>query len=785
MSKPRKQSNDVSQPDDADQRSAAETFLLPTAGAPEKQDEDIAMAAALLRSGLLSDRQLSAAMGDWSVHGSVPLAEHLRERRALTVEQIDDLRDEASASVARLSASAAGEAGGSGSVSLVETLDRYDETGRVARLLGVSAASGGAEAAHRDSGVRYQLIRKLGQGGLGRVWLARDHSLQRLVALKEISNADRATEHTLARFRNEAEITGRLEHPGIVPVYQLGEDAASGFSFYTMRFLGKSTLQDAIAEYHERREEGDDDPMILRNLLTAFVNICHAIGHAHSRKVIHRDLKPENVVIDSFGQVIVIDWGLAKVLDEAAVEQLGAATLSGDGASTAEGQVLGTPLYMAPEQAAGRLDEVDERTDIYGLGAILFSIITGYAPHEKTQQETQETGGGARALISAIVSGPTPASDALNPDVAPGLAAIASRAMARKRYARYQSASALAEDVGRWMADEPVEAYEEPPAMQFRRWVQRHQRLSQVLGGVAAVALAAVVTLGVTARQSQVAQAQADYERMRADVREIELQLRSAANNIAGDARFMAGLPPIQGIIRARGAAKGDAAGEGIGDDEATWRGRLETIYTGLLRSEPTYLAIAYVAAEQGGARELVRVERNVSDPMLIRTLPASRLRFFEEDPYLQKVLEREPGDTFSSLDPRPWQTEAAKRIKRLTIAVPIYAETTGEPFGMVVIEAHVVSKVQSILNDLGALVGDVYITTPDGVVWVAKRAVGASNKAAGQPIGQLVPGAEAAFPVAPGETEATDGSTYIARRVLINPDGDGSGIVVALPEGR
>ncbi len=199
-----------------------------------------------------------------------------------------------------------------------------------------------------------------------------------LVVLKEL----------LDRFHKEAEITGRLEHPSIVPIYQLGEDETTGEAFYAMRFLGKRTLQDSINEYHERSREGDEDPMLLRHQLTAFVAVCQAIGHAHSRQVIHRDLKPENVAIDSFGQVIVIDWGLAKVLDETLVESHEATTLSDHDNvdDTLDGQVLGSPLFMAPEQAAGRLDEVDERTDIYGLGAILYSILTGYAPHQKSYE---------------------------------------------------------------------------------------------------------------------------------------------------------------------------------------------------------------------------------------------------------------------------------------------------------------------------------------------------------------------------------------------------------------
>ena len=794
MSSPAPQSkNDQPQkPADTD-RSAAETFLLPSAGEPQRQEQDVALAGELLKAGYLNDREIANVFGGWSVHGAVSLAEHLREQSELTEDQIATLQANAIAKASAVAApqnlTGAGLTGegvaseASASVSLVETLEKLDETGRVARLLGVSVAAGSAEHADRQSDARYKLVRKLGQGGLGRVWLARDESMQRLVALKEITNAGEANERTIARFRHEAEITGRLEHPGIVPVYQLGVDAETGFSFYTMRFLGKATLQDSISEYHERRDEGDEDPMLLRTLLTAFVNICHAIGHAHSRRVIHRDLKPENVVIDSFGQVIVIDWGLAKVLDEAAVEHLGSDTISGDGSGTVEGQVLGTPLYMAPEQAAGRLDEVDPRTDIYGLGAILFSIVTGHAPHERTQAEAIKGGAGARALISAIVSGPTPGAEDINHDVDPALAAICQKAMARKRYARYQTASELADEVQRWMADEPVSAYEEPPLQQARRWVRRHERLSQVLGALAAILVAAAVTMAVSARQNHVAQQRAAFEQMRGDAREVELHLRSAARDLAGDVRFMAGLPPIQGIIRARSGAEGE-------ESEAVWRTRLESIFTGLLRSESDYLAIAYVASEAngeqtGGAKEIVRVERNVSEPTLIRSLPASRLRYFEQDPFLDEVLQLEPGDTRISVDPRPWQSPATAHVKRLTFAVPVYSDVSGEPFGMVAIETHLSGQIPNILKGLGVLAGEVYVVDGEGLVIAAAYPDGTIDSLPrGLLVASAAPEASALFS-GEGDGELTDDATFYAKRFHIDPAGKGVGVVVRAPQTR
>jgi hypothetical protein len=279
----------ATQPPEENSAGFAETRLHEPGETVSQQEQDIALVAELLEAGSLSERQIAAVMGDWSIHGSIPLAQHIENRGLIPAEQIAILVQRAQSRVDSARKSAANDSlAPSGTESLfLATLERIDGTGRVSKLLGVTVAAGGGVEDSRDSDVRYKLVRKLGQGGLGRVWLAIDLNLNRYVALKEISHPSKATDAIVDRFKHEAEITGRLEHPGIVPVYHLGKDG-SGRTFYTMRFLGKKTLQDSIAEYHERREEGDHDPMLLRHLLIAFVNICHALGHAHSRKVIHR-----------------------------------------------------------------------------------------------------------------------------------------------------------------------------------------------------------------------------------------------------------------------------------------------------------------------------------------------------------------------------------------------------------------------------------------------------------------------------------------------------------------
>lgn len=302
------------------------------------------------------------------------------------------------------------------------------------------------------------MIRKLGQGGVGTVWLAVDTSLHRYVAVKEIVADGRLSPGAIVRFRREAEITGRLEHPSIVPLYLFGENDEDGRLFYVMRYLGNRTLDDAIREYHEHRELGQDNPLAFHGLLTAFVSVCQAVAYAHSRKVIHRDLKPQNIALDHFGQVIVLDWGLARSLGMDDPANLPAGEVENDCddlEATLAGQVMGTPMFMAPEQAAGRVDEIDEQTDVYGLGAILYSILTGYAPHELSS-ETLGAGGRMSALLDAIVDGKTTPPRRLNRQIPQALEAICLKAMSRGRHTRYSSAAELSSDLQCWMADEPV-----------------------------------------------------------------------------------------------------------------------------------------------------------------------------------------------------------------------------------------------------------------------------------------------------------------------------------------
>jgi PAS domain S-box-containing protein len=282
-------------------------------------------------------------------------------------------------------------------------------------------------------------------GGMGRIWLARDTQLNRDVALKELRLEAGDDAGLRSRFLREAQITGQLEHPGVVPVYEVARQPLSGLPFYTMRFVRGRTLTEASEAFHARRRAGQAEPLELVALLSAFVAACNTIAYAHSRRVLHRDLKGENVILGDFGEVVVLDWGLAKQLDAAeeadAAGTHAAAWEPGGADQTLQGDVIGTPAYMAPEQAAGRPDIIDHRTDIYGLGAILYEILTGQPPF---------TGTNSLEVIIKAARGEPARPRELWSEVPAALESTCLRALARDPANRHASAADLAREVQTW-----------------------------------------------------------------------------------------------------------------------------------------------------------------------------------------------------------------------------------------------------------------------------------------------------------------------------------------------
>ncbi len=353
---------------------------------------------------------------------------------------------------------------------------------------GKPAPSGPAPAARMG---RFRILRSHARGALGEVFVAQDEELQREVALKEIQARHGHNPDSRARFLLEAEVTGRLEHPGIVPVYGLGlyDD---GRPYYAMRFIRGDNFEQAIERFHSpeaRWPSPGAKAVEFRKLLGRFLGVCDAIAYAHSKGVLHRDLKPANIMLGSYGETLVVDWGLAKVVGSgetpAARKDVPAPGVE-DSAATQAGTILGTPAYMSPEQARGDVAGLSPASDVYSLGATLYCLLTGKPPFG---------GRDVPRTLEQVRLGQFPPPRAVKGGVARALEAICLKAMSVRPGDRYASARALADDLEHWLADEPVLAYSEPWWLRVARWRRRHQTL---VSTATVLCLTALLALGVS-----------------------------------------------------------------------------------------------------------------------------------------------------------------------------------------------------------------------------------------------------------------------------------------------
>jgi serine/threonine-protein kinase len=488
-----------------------------------------------LQNGLIDQGQLVLAFQAWTRDKSKGLADHLEARCNLTgarraaievlaavhIEAHDGDVEKSLAAVpanpsTRASLAALGEPEIEATLARVtpnhdgHATDADDDPDHTSTL-SVGAATADGE--------RFRLLRPHARGGLGEVFVALDVELHREVALKQILEKHADDPVSRQRFVLEAEVTGGLEHPGIVPVYSLGT-YGSGRPYYAMRFIKGESLKEAIEHFHgdnTLKSHPGRHSLELRKLLRRFLDVCNAIDYAHSRGVIHRDIKPANIILGKHGETLVVDWGLAKAIgraDPSAGEQTIAPSSSGS-SETLPGSALGTPAYMSPEQAAGDLDRLGPRSDVYSLGATLHCLLTGKLPFE---------GDDIGEILRRVQAGAFRAPREVDPSLDKALEAVCLKAMATKPADRYAGGRALAEDIERWMADEPVAAYPEPWARTLVRWLTRHRT---GVTGVAAAVLAGVVGLSAVLA----VQTQANAQLSGALKRETDAKLDLAAAN--------------------------------------------------------------------------------------------------------------------------------------------------------------------------------------------------------------------------------------------------------------
>jgi serine/threonine protein kinase len=363
---------------------------------------------------------------------------------------------------------------------------------------------------------RYIIEGELARGGMGTILRAVDCDIRREVAVKYL--LDQANPDKKLRFVEEAQITGQLEHPNIVPIHELGMDNLKRL-FFSMKMVRGKSLAQVLNQLRENPKSAEKEYSLGR-LLNILVNVCNALAYAHARGVVHRDLKPANIMIGDFGEVYVMDWGLAKVLkgDGQKVEAPAPmATLVAAPAATAptaiplmasqsntvmtsraaeadltqEGAVLGTPVYMPPEQASGNVQAIDQRSDIYSLGAILYEMLTLQPPVDKE--------GGYLAILMRVMQGEIvpPEHRAKGSKVPSELSAIAMKALARQSQDRYPNVEALRRDIERFQEGRSVSAKEDTKREMLVKFVKRNKAFSATAFGAVVVLL---VVLGFTFR---------------------------------------------------------------------------------------------------------------------------------------------------------------------------------------------------------------------------------------------------------------------------------------------
>lgn len=521
-------------------------------------DRNLLVGVLGLQMDLISQSQLIAALQAWTLQKTAKIEDILLQQNAIRKEQHEFLVGMAERHVALHKSDPATSLASLKSFGPVkkelQAIDDKDVDQSITRIselraeLSLESGSGNDQTVVMSTpslsgSSRFQILRPHAMGGLGQVSVAEDRELHREVALKEILSEHAADPASRARFQIEAEVTGQLEHPGVVPVYSLGT-TSSGCPFYVMRFIKGDSLKEAITRLHgpDNRRPAEENRMTLRRLVRRLVDVCNAIEYAHSRGVLHRDLKPGNIMLGKYGETLVVDWGLAKTGTRSGSQQYPDertfVPLSGDASSeTRMGSIVGTVAYMSPEQADGKLDSLGPASDVYSLGATLYCILTGQAPIPKLPTEE---------MVQLVRTGQIRPPRELNSLIPHALQAICLKAMSCRPADRYPSSAAFAEELELWLADEPVRAYREPLIDRTVRLVRRHRTsFAAFVGVLTTMVIALIIVNSLVHRQNndlaiardvaEVSWQKAVEEQTRADASRDEaiLQERRAEQNLA------------------------------------------------------------------------------------------------------------------------------------------------------------------------------------------------------------------------------------------------------------
>ncbi|MEE2837047.1 MAG: serine/threonine-protein kinase, partial [Myxococcota bacterium] len=400
---------------------------------------------------------------------------------------------------------------------------------------------------------RFRAEDEIGKGGVGAVTRVHDKVLNRSLAMKTLldraaprdEEERRMESQRLGRFLEEAQVTSQLDHPGVVPVHELGLDQ-DGKVFFTMRLVKGRTVGEVFDDVANQRED-----WTLTRALEVVLKMCDTMAYAHEKRVLHRDLKPANVMVGRFGEVYVMDWGLAKILgqddrhdlriDKDAASQasvlqsvrgIDAQADATASVVTLDGTALGTPSYMPPEQAKG--EDLDLRADVYAIGAMLYQLLTGQVPYVAPGAPKQ-----AYRILEDVWRGPPEPIEKLRAGVPPALVAITEKAMAREREDRYASVADLADDLRAFLENRVVSAHRTGALVEMKKWVQRNKAFAAAAAAAAVSLVAGIIVTWQLNQETQAALNTAVAAREEADTaREEAVQAQGRAVRLAYSAQF-------------------------------------------------------------------------------------------------------------------------------------------------------------------------------------------------------------------------------------------------------